>query len=82
MAVTSIAISQDFEIMASGGVDSAVKLWRMKNSALKYLDSHSKEFIQYCQTPATTYYTKRTPVYTMNFNYHNVLTCCGEYRPK
>ncbi|KII63214.1 Transcription initiation factor TFIID subunit 5 [Thelohanellus kitauei] len=81
-AVTSIRISRDFEVMATGGLDSCVKIYNLRNSMLSYIDSQVKESIDRVQTPTATYFTKKTPIYSLNFNLKNVLTCCGEFRPK
>ncbi|KAF0991717.1 hypothetical protein HZS_2632 [Henneguya salminicola] len=79
--VVSMSISYDQQILATGGLDCSVILWNIKNCINSYLDSENTDVVKYVDKPLSAYYTKRTPIYAVNFNNRNVITCCGEYRP-
>eukprot|EP00730_Choanoeca_flexa_P003596 TRINITY_DN11450_c0_g1_i4.p1 TRINITY_DN11450_c0_g1~~TRINITY_DN11450_c0_g1_i4.p1 ORF type:complete len:677 (+),score=115.39 TRINITY_DN11450_c0_g1_i4:3-2033(+) len=85
--IFSLAFSQDDSVLASGGMDDSVRIWDCSRlnqirSALGQVKEVADELEpgQASQALLTTYHTKNTPVFALQFGVTNYLICGGVYR--
>jgi transcription initiation factor TFIID subunit 5 len=86
-AISSLEFSRNGEILASAGDDDSVRLWSVKEAETAPMFSASSP-----APPSTSstkvatkdpclksFYTKRTPVYSISFTKRNILVALGVF---
>jgi transcription initiation factor TFIID subunit 5 len=78
--ITSLQFARNGKLLASCGEDDSVRIWNtttfQSEPVHTLVNSSKKEF-----EPIKTFYTKQSPVYSLNFSRRNILVALSLFQP-